>query len=111
MSFEWRGAEQLERVLKALVDGIDKSCSEGTAVAKQNVHVDTATLQGSIRPDRTRIVGNVVVGQFGSHDVNYAVYQEFLPPSRGGKPYLRPGEDEARKNLQGNIEDAWRSQL
>ena len=107
MSLQWHGDEQLRRTIRALQYGIDATTSVGTQVAKDLVHKDTGTLQGSIRPEPAKITGEQVVGAFGPHDVKYARYQEFLPPSRGGKTYMRPAEQQAKKVLQSNIKKAY----
>ena len=86
---------------------IDAAASEGTKEAKRLVHVDTATLQGSIRPEPTKIVGDTVVGGFGVHKVKYAIYQEFLPPSHGGKTYMRPAEALANSRLSYLMKEWW----
>lgn len=74
--------------------------------AKGLVHVDTATLQGSIRLETARAEGNGARGQWGSFDVGYAIFQELLPPSRGGKAYLRPSADANYPHLAGHIRAA-----
>lgn len=103
----WHGAEAIDLVKQAMRRGIDKTSSQAVAKAKSLVHIDTATLQGSIMPIPARIIGNEVIGQFGSFDVKYAEPQEFLPAAKGGKPYLRPAAEEASQNVDQNIEDAW----
>ena len=105
--FNWHGPEMKAKVERALMRGIDKTTSQAAITAKRLVHIDTSTLQGSISPDPARVEGDEVVGQFSTHDVAYAKPQEFLPPEKGGKPYMRPAADEAAKNLAGNIRKAW----
>lgn len=109
MSYQYTSykKEAEERVLRALKLGIDKTTSEGTKTAKDLVHVDKALLQGSIRPEPAKVVAGKVVGQYGTHDVEYAEPQEFLPPSKGGKAYMRPSAEEAKKELPVNIKSAY----
>lgn len=115
----WNGAAVEALVEKALRIGIDKTTSDATIEAKKLVHVDTATLQGSIYPEPAKVNGDgQMEGAYGPHDVAYAIFQEFLlgeampdggeRTRRGGKPFMRPSAATAEKNLTGNIQDAWR---
>lgn len=105
MIFNWFGDRQLRRIEEATKRGIDKSSSQGTKVAKQEVHVDTTLLQGSIFPESSKKIGTEIAGQFGTHDIDYAIPQEFDPIR--GKPYMRPGKKEAKDNLKANIKEEY----
>jgi len=102
----WRGPLVAARVRHAQIAGINKTMGECIVSAKGLVHVDTATLQGSIRLEGARAEGAGARGQWGSFDVNYALWQEVLPPSRGGKAYLRPSADQHYPSLAGHIRAA-----
>lgn len=102
----WRGPLVAARVRHAQIAGIDKTMGECIVEAKSLVHVDTATLQGSIRLEGARASGGGARGQWGSFDVNYALWQEVLPPHRGGKAYLRPSADHNYPHLAGHIRAA-----
>lgn len=106
MSLHWRGPQVAARVRAAQITGVNKTMGECIIQAKATVHVDTATLQGSIRLEPARPEGNGVVGQWGSFDVRYALWQEVLPPSRGGKAYLRPSADANYPHLRAHIRAA-----
>ena len=107
---EWRGAQVLDRVLRAAKDGIDETMAECVTKAKRTpseggtMPVDTSTLQGSIRLEPTRIQRNEAVGYWGSFDVDYAIYQEagtrFIP----AKNFLRGAAAEEYPRLAGRIQ-------
>jgi len=112
-NLQWNSAELLAEIYQNLKEGIDKTSSEATALAKQEVHVRTGYLQGSIRSDPAKIINGQVVGQFGTHmpvppgaEHAYDFWQEFLPTERGGKPYMRPAQQLAGEVLMKNIIDA-----
>lgn len=102
----WRGPIVSARVRHAQIAGINKTMGECVVSAKGLVHVDTATLQGSLRLENAQAYGGGARGQWGSFDVNYALWQEVLPPHRGGKAYLRPSADRCYPNLAGHIRAA-----
>lgn len=102
----WRGPQVAARVRRAQIVGINKTLAECVVESKSLVHVDTATLQGSIRLEGARAEGNGARGQFGSWDTNYALWQEILSPGRGGKAYLRPSADANYPHLAGHIRAA-----
>lgn len=103
----WRGPLVAARVRAAQIAGVNKTMGECVTEAKGLVHVDTATLQGSITiADPARPYGGGVRGTWGSADVAYALWQEVLPPARGGKPYLRPSADLHYPSLAGHIRAA-----
>ena len=102
----WRGPLVAARVRAAQIAGVNKTMGECIVQAKATVHVQFGTLQGSIRLEPARPVGSGVAGQWGSFDVNYALWQEVLPPGRGGKAYLRPSADANYPHLAGHIRAA-----
>jgi hypothetical protein len=116
---KWLGKEAIEKSTRALMMGIDKTTSDATIEAKRLVNIDTTTLQGSIFPEPAKIDNDgTVVGEYGPHDVAYAVEQEFLlgeqlpdggtRQRKGGKPYMRPSMRKAEQSLMGNIIKAYK---
>lgn len=102
----WRGPLVAARAQRAQIVGINKTMGECVVDAKGLVHVDTSTLQGSLRLEGARAEGNGARGQWGSFDIAYALWQEVLPAGRGGKAYLRPSADMNYPHLAGHIRAA-----
>ena len=126
---KWHGKEAIDKAIKALKVGIDKTTSIGTIEAKTLVNKDTTALQGSIYPEPAKINDQgQVEGVYGPHraanpasgeDVaTYATYQEFdlgerMPDGstrdrKGGKPYMRPSMRKAESVLMDNIVKAYK---
>ncbi len=99
----WRGAQVKDKLLRAAKDGIDETTAESVTEAKRIVPVDTSTLQGSIRFDPAQIGRNKVVGEWGSFDVDYAIYVELGTYKMRAQPYLRPTADREYPKLKGRI--------
>lgn len=100
----WRGRQVAEDVRRASLAGINKTLGACVTTAKATVHVDTSVLQGSIMNKPAEPLGaDGASGRWGSFDVNYALWQEVLPESRGGKAYLRPAADQHYGTLGANI--------
>ena len=100
---EWRGAQVLDKLLKAVKDGIDETMAECVTEAVRIVPVDTTTLQGSLRVEPAEISRNEVVGEWGSFDVDYAIYVELGTYKMRAQPYLRPSADREYPHLKGRI--------
>jgi len=88
---------------------VKKAMNETTGLCVQSamglVHVKTATLQGSIQAkDTEKDDDGMLVARWGSFNVNYAYWQEVLPPPRG-KPYLRPSADIEYPKLGARIQE------
>lgn len=110
MSLRWKGGAVNQKMKAAIVQGMNTTISDCIRNAKQLVHRRTATLQGSIRMKPVVREGGAFVGRWGSFDVNYAIYQEMLPPEKGGKAYLRPSADRHYPELGRNIRKALEGQ-
>ena len=105
---EWRGAQVLDKLLKAMKDGIEETMGEGVLKAKRRppngtMPYLTGTLYDSIRFKPAEIRRNEVVGYWGSFDVNYAIYQETGTSRISGKYFLRNAADEEYPHLKGRI--------
>lgn len=119
MSVDWKGKQVSEKLLAACERGMLETASECVATSKALVHKDTTSLQGSIRidPEGVRREGGQLSLDWGSHDIEYAIWQEFLPGEEmpgvgtrllaGGKPYLRPSADEHYGELPERIRRAF----
>jgi hypothetical protein len=106
VSVEWNGDSVAERVRRASLIGVNRTMGKCIVTAKELVHVDTSTLQGSIRSEPARETASGATGTWGSFDVNYALWQEVLPSERGGKAYLRPAADTHYRELGNEIRGA-----
>lgn len=103
MSLDWNGEaveRNLKRATKAAMDDIASDCVD---TAKGLVNVDTTALQGSIQSRPAEERGGSIVVLWGSFSINYALWQEILPPERGGKAYLRPSADKHYPKLRERI--------
>jgi hypothetical protein len=101
----WKGKEVGQKVRLASVRGINVTLGSCIITAKQLVHVKTSLLQGSIRAEPATPTASGARGQWGSFDVNYALWQEVLPEPRG-RAYLRPSGDTHYRSLPRNIKAA-----
>lgn len=99
----WLGDAVKRRFENAVRKGLAQTGRDCVATAKDLVHKDTTTLQGSIQVRGPYKIPSGYVLLWGSFDVNYAKYQEMLPPARGGKAYLRPAADKHYPELTDNI--------
>ena len=106
MALEWKGKEVEDRLVKALIGGVDETMSCASIHAK-NHHPwsnRTGILEGSIRPIvQAHEQGGNVVGIWGSVDVKYAVYLELGTVKMRAFPYLRPAADVEYANLKERI--------
>lgn len=93
MSLEWRGDEVRDKVRQAQKRGVNIIIERCLREAKDLVHVRTGTLQRSLKTPGAKETRDGVEAQWGSFDVEYAFWQEVLPPEKGGKAYLRPSAD------------------
>ena len=106
-SFDWKGGSVKHKAMAAAQRGVNVVMGKCVISAKDLVHVQYAVLQGSIRLEPATIQGDRVVGQWGSFDVGYAFWQEVLPASRGGKPYLRPSASKYYPTLKVEVKRAF----
>lgn len=92
-TLNWRGHEIAARMDAAERVGINQTMARCVVMAKGLVRVDTSTLQGSLKIEDARKTSEGNMGQWGSFDVNYALWQEIGTSKMVGKPYLRPAAD------------------
>lgn len=85
----WYGDRWRRAIERACADAIDQTTSEAVREAKPRTPVRTTTLQGSIQMRPARRRGSAIVGQWGSFDVNYALWVEVGHHTRNGR--LVPG--------------------
>lgn len=110
MSLDWKGDKVTDKVTKAQIEGVNATMAECIIDAK-NSHEwknRTGTLEGSIdvAQHARAEVGGVVVGEWGSLDVEYAIYHELGTATIPARPYLRPAADRNYPNLARNIRRA-----
>lgn len=90
---EWNGAKLAAKARQAEAIGINQTMARCVTMAKGLVRVDTSALQGSLRFEPARPTAQGMAGQWGSFDINYALWQEIGTSKMAGKPYLRPSAD------------------
>lgn len=97
-NFRWHGDAQLRKLQEATKDAIDETMIQCVATSVGRVHTISTVLQGSIdyRPAKIERDG-MVVGEWGSYLVDYAIYEEIL------HPYLRPSADRHYPKLKERI--------
>jgi len=82
---------------RAAQDAMDETMALCVQRAKATVRVDTAALQGSIMFKPAHYEGDMLVAEWGSFGIEYAIYQEIGPVSGSRSwaftPYLRPARD------------------
>lgn len=105
---EWRGDDIKRKAENAVKLGMKMTGSDLLITSKDLVHKKTGELMRSIRMRRPRNIHGTIIMQWGSFDINYAFWQEFLPLEKGGKPYLRPSADKHYPQLKQNVAKAWR---
>ena len=94
----------MKAVLEAARGGIDETMGAAAAEAQPNTPYRTGTLRRSIRPhEPAQIKGDRVEGEWGSHDVNYAIHVEVGTANREGRHMLTNAADEEYPHLVGRI--------
>lgn len=97
MGLEWRGDDVKRHVLQATLGGMDETLAACVRTAKPMYRpghgLVTATLQGSIQMRPAQLRGDVVVGVWGSFDVNYAIYVEMGTGKMAAQGQLRRSAD------------------
>jgi len=106
---DWNGDALKRKVVEAQRLAVDATMASCIVEAKSRVPVRTATLQGSIRMEPARPVGDLVVGRWGSFEVNYALWVEIGTHRSGAQPYLRPAADHQYPLLAGYIRAAFKA--
>ena len=97
--FQWFGADRLKDMERATRQALEEVAGDAVDEAKRRVRVRTGTLQGSLMFQPVFARGRQLVIQWGSFDVNYALWQEIGTSQMSAQPYLRPGADKAYPKL------------
>lgn len=95
-TMSWRGDEVAGRVAAAAKLAVDATTAAAVTHAKQNHPWQnvTGTLEGSLQMRGAEIVSDGdIVGQWGSFDVEYAIFLELGTAVMPAYPYLRPAAD------------------
>lgn len=91
---EWHGPEVTEKVIAGTMRAMDRVMADCVSAAKELAPVRTAALQRSIQMRPTRRDGGALVGQWGSFQIGYAIYQEMgtglYAPGGGMRYEIRP---------------------
>jgi len=104
VSLKWRGPEVQASVLEATRKAIDETMGDASVEAQQNTPVRTGTLKRSIRPHQpAQVQGTRVEGEWGSHDVGYAIFVEVGTSNRSGRHMLTNAADQEYPKLAGRI--------
>ena len=97
-------------VLESARDGIDETMGAAAAEAQPNTPYVTGNLRRSIRPhEPAQIKGNRVEGEWGSHDVDYALPVEVGTATREGRHMLTNAADKEYPQLPDRIARRYRS--
>ncbi len=104
---EWRGPQVRAKAVAAAAEGIDAVMALCVREAKARVPVRTGTLQGSIELRPARLIGEAVVGFWGSFIVLYALFVEMGTGRMHARPYLRPAADANYPQLARKIQEAF----
>ncbi len=94
----------LKQVVETTKDGIDEVMGECVVDAQADTPVLTGNLRRSIRPQEpAHEEGDVVVGVWGSADVNYSLPVEVGARGRSGVNMLRNAADKNYPRLEDTI--------
>ena len=107
-SFDWRGDEVKDLVERAGVIGIDATLAACVLAAKPNTPYQYGNLRRSIRFTPAQVVGGIVEGEWGSFDVNYALWHEIGTKYITAKYYLRNASDQEYPRLPHRMAAAFR---
>ena len=107
VKIDWKGKLTRKQVIRAVEQGMNMNLAKSVQVAKPLTPVRTGILQGSIRMEPAKeIKTNIVVGYFGSFDVNYALYVEKGTVYMSGRHMLQRAADEVFPKLRDDIRKA-----
>ena len=103
---KWNDEKIKKKTLDATRLAMDRVMAKCVQESKIMVPVRTATLQGSIRMNPTKVESGDLVGRWGSYNVKYAVFIELGTIHMDAQPYLRPSADKNYPSLPGEIRRA-----
>lgn len=105
--FTWNSSPFKDAVERAVVRGMNHVMADcvldAQTTLKDHHHVVTGTLVGSIRFEQPQKISGDIVGEWGSFDVNYAIFLEMGTIDITADPYLRPAAQRHYPKLQGYI--------
>lgn len=112
MRLDWNGEGVEKDVIAAAKLGIDRTAAACVEHAKNNHEWEnrTGTAEGSIQIRPARVVGSLIMGQFGSYGVIYFFWLELGTIKMAAMPCLRPALDAEGPKLVQNIQDAYAEQ-
>ena len=101
---DWKGDDVLKQVVKATKEGIDEVMGECVVDAQADTPVLSGTLRRSEKiQEPAHEEGDVVVGVWGSADVDYALPVEAGARGRPGRNMLRNAADKNYPRLEETI--------
>ena len=100
MEIKWNGLAVVAGTRRAANVAVREVAQECVDMAKTIVNVDTGRLRDSLKVGRVHSDGFTNGIEWGSFDVDYAIYQELI-----WKPYLRPSADALYHKLPSVIRD------
>jgi len=104
VKLKWNGPIIAAAFLQAAKRAVDETTAECVVLAKGKAPFQYGVLQGSIMAKPAKITGSGgVAAEWGSFDVNYAIYQELGTYKMAAQPYLRPSAEIAYPGLEGKI--------
>lgn len=112
VKIDWRGKLTRKQVVRAVEQGMNMNLARCVQVAKSFTPVRTGILQGSIRMEPAKeLHPGVVVGYFGSWDVNYALYVEKGTIYMSGRHMLQRGADQVFPKLGDDVKNAFKRRV
>lgn len=107
MPVDWRGDEIQKKILDQAKQAIDQTTAAAVRYAKSNHPWKnvTSTLEGSIMMKPSVYRGGLLIGEWGSFDVRYAIFLELGTSKMPAYPYLRPAADAEYPNLAKRLQE------
>ena len=108
IKLDWRGKLTRKQVVRSVEQGMNMNLAKAVQQAKSFTPVRTGILQGSIRMEPAKEVSpNLIVGYFGSWDVNYAIFVEKGTVYMAGHHMLQRAADICFPKLKDDIRKAF----
>ena len=109
VKIDWKGNLTRKQFVRSVIQGMNMNLAKAVQIAKPLTPVRTGILQGSIRMEPAKEVApNIIVGYFGSFDVNYALYVEKGTVYMSGRYMLQQAADQAFPKLKNDIKNAFK---